>query len=80
MTTLTLNIDDSLANTLRVRSRGMELKQFIELFLMRHFSAPESKDATQEKSYSHEVLCGIFSHDVNLDELRESYIEDKYGL
>lgn len=80
MTTLTLNIDDNLANTLRVRSRGMELKQYVELFLTRHFSASESKEAAQKASYNHEALCGIFSNEANLDELRESYIEDKYGL
>lgn len=80
MTTITLNLDDNLANTLRVRSRGVELKQFVESFLMRHFSASESKEAAQKASYNHEALCGIFSHETDLDELRESYIEDKYGL
>lgn len=80
MTTITLNLDDNLANTLRVRSRGVELKQFVESFLMRYFSSSEAKEAAQKASYNHEALCGIFSHETDLDELRESYIEDKYGL
>lgn len=58
-----------------------ELKHKVTLYAKRLIAVSklsESKEAA--KRYNHESLAGIFSEDRNGEDLRDEYIQDKYGL
>lgn len=58
-----------------------ELKHKVTLYakkLIAISKVTESQEMT--KRYEHESLAGIFSDDWKADDLRNEYIQDKYGI
>ncbi len=43
-------------------------------------SEKESSIANRTKQYKHESLAGIFSYQQDMNDLRDAYINEKYGL
>lgn len=78
MTTLTISLDIPNANSYPIGRLQHSLRRYAEKLLSLNVKAPQSRVVT--KKYNHEVLCGIFSEDSDLDSLRSEYIEAKYGL
>lgn len=43
-------------------------------------ASKKSGTVVEGKQYRHEALAGIFSDECSVDELRNGYLQDKYGI
>lgn len=58
-----------------------ELKHKVTLYAKKLIATSQVAVAQEmPKRYSHESLAGIFSDDWKADDLRDEYIQDKYGI
>lgn len=81
MTTLTINIDDHTAERLKVSARGLAVDKLAERIIVSYFALPKAERIDHDSScHKHEELCGIFSQGADINQLREDYIKEKYGL
>lgn len=80
-TTLTLNIEDRIAAQMMDSAKGIGISRLVERIIENYFakSKSETKERTEAR-HKHDVLCGIFSKDSSLEDLRAEYLESKYGL
>lgn len=58
-----------------------ELKQKLTVYAKKLIaSSDKTKTQASSKHYKHEALAGIFSDERSADELRNEYLQDKYGV
>lgn len=57
------------------------LKHKLTVYAQKLIAASKKKEAKAvSKQYRHESLAGIFSDEYSADELRNEYLQDKYGV
>lgn len=57
-----------------------ELKKRLTAYAQQLIAMPGVLDKTTAKKYKHEILCGLLAPEREEDELREEYLQDKYGI
>lgn len=78
MATVTISLDIPNTGSYPIGRLQNSLRRYAEKLLSLKVEPSQSRAVT--KKYNHDMLCGIFSEDSDLDSLRSEYIEEKYGL
>lgn len=90
MCTYSISIKDSIVDTIRPSFKDdnaiqewmqQQIESLVAKFVLdKKTETMQPVAETKDSVYQHDILCGIFSKDSDLESLRESYIEEKYGL
>ena len=77
MITVNVPVNISSANYVDLALLTQKLAEYAQMLVAKQ---TESKAEASTKSYRHEMLCGIFAEESDWVDLRNEYIENKYGI
>lgn len=77
MITVNVPVNVSSANYIDMTLLTQKLAEYAQMLISRQ---TESRSEANAKTYRHEMLCGIFAEESDWVDLRNEYIENKYGI
>lgn len=77
MITVNVPVNISSANYVDIALLTQKLAEYAQMLISKQSG---NKVEENVKPYNHEMLCGIFAEESDWTDLRNEYIENKYGI